>query len=104
MRKNPFIENENYIGFQSYLRANFSSERSIRNYLCFVNSSVVSRVVGNLFNINSIYQIDDFENLLKIYLGVKEDEDNIRLHRVYSAAISKYIRFRFPNKKLRESY
>lgn len=104
MRKKSFIENENYIGFQNYLRANFSSERSIRNYLCFVNSSVVSRVVGNLFNFNSLYQIDDFEDLLKIYLGVKEDKDNIRLHRVYSAAISKYIKYRFPDKKLRELY
>ena len=49
-------------------------------------------------NVDNIYQIEKFEDSIKLYLEVKEDKDNIRLHRVYSAAVSKYIKYRFPNK------
>lgn len=62
MRKSSIIQNENCFGFQDYLQAKFSSERTIRNYLTFVNSSVVCR---HLIKVDSIYQIEKFEDIIK---------------------------------------
>lgn len=104
MRRNYIIENDACKQYLEFLKEKFQSDRTIRNYLMFVNSSLVLRHIKRIAKTDSIYNIDDFSVLLKLYLAIKEDKDNIRLHRVYSSAVSKYVKFRFPDKKLRKLY
>ena len=104
MRRNYIIENDVCKKYLEFLKEKFQSDRTIRNYLIFVNSSLVLRYIKEIANTDSIYKIDDFNVLLRLYLAIKEDKDNIRLHRVYSSAVSKFVKFRFPDKKMRKLY
>lgn len=40
-----------------------------------------------------IFQITDKEELFNVYDAVKLDDDNLRLHNVYSGAVSAYIKY-----------
>lgn len=104
MRQNYIIDDDNCRLYSKFLTEKFESERTIRNYLTFVNSSIVMRYLSEIAHTDSIYKVEDFDTFLKLYLAIKEDKDNIRLHRVYSSAVSKYIKFKFPDKKIRKSY
>ena len=104
MKNNNLSKNDNYSSYCDYLKQKFASERTILNYLSFVESSLVLRYLKKIANKDSIYKVEDFDILLKLYLAIKDDKDNIRLHRIYSSAVSKYIKFMFPNIKLRQLY
>lgn len=104
MKNNNLIESDNCSSYYDYLKQKYHSERTIHNYLSFVNSSLVLRYLKEIAYKDSIYKVEDFDILLKLYLAIKDDKDNIRLHRVYSSAVSRYIKFMFPNIKLRQLY
>lgn len=44
-------------------------------------------------NTDDIFKITEMDELLDIYDAVKIDDNNIRLHNVYSGAVSAYIKY-----------
>lgn len=84
-------EKEN--GFVKYLLERNPSEKFIRTYTSYLKSTVVRKYVQEIAKTQDIFQITDKEELFDVYDAVKLNDDNIRLHNVYSGAVSAYIKF-----------
>ena len=80
-------------GFVQFLLDRNPSEKFIRTYTIYLKSSVVRKYTQGIAKTQDIFQIADKEDLLDVYDAVKLDDDNIRLHNVYSGAVSAYIKF-----------
>lgn len=61
---------------------NYAANIRVNNYLNEVNPSLVT-----------VYDTDDIELLGYVYRMIRDDVDNIRLHRIYSGAVNRYIEF-----------
>lgn len=79
--------------FSKYLLERNPSEKFIRTYGIYLRSNVVKKYVQENSRKQDIFQVEDLEELFDIYDAVKLDDNNIRLHNVYSGAISAYIKF-----------
>ena len=81
-------------GFIKYLRSKGVTERGINNILSFAaNRRVNKYLVEGDSALQNIYETDDVSLLTYVYQMVKGDEDNIRLHRIYSGAVNRYIEY-----------
>lgn len=80
-------------GFLKFLLDRNPSEKFIRTYIIYLKSTVVKKYTENLAKTQNIFQIAIREKLIDVYDAVKLDDDNIRLHNVYSGAISAYIKY-----------
>ena len=69
------------------------SERTLLNYRNAINSSYIRGVLSRFYGTSNLFDLSDLEQLWKVYSFVNLDETNIRNHRIYSAALMKYIRF-----------
>lgn len=75
------------------------SETVKRNYINALSSSFLIYTLADLCNKTSIFEITNLEELWKLYSYINVHPKNIAHHRVYSAAIMKYIRFLNNGKK-----
>ena len=75
------------------------SEKTLCNYKNALNSTFLKEIIHNECNYNSLFEIIDLEVLWKIYSTINLHPDNINKHRMYSAAIMKYIKFLNGGKK-----
>jgi hypothetical protein len=81
-------------GFIKHLRSKGVTERGISNILSFAaNKRVNKYLVEEAPTLQNIYDTDDVSLLTYVYQMVKDDEDNIRLHRIYSGAVNRYIEY-----------
>lgn len=69
------------------------SERTRRNYEKAINSSFIKIHLLKYFQLNDLFAITDIEQLWNFYSIINIHPTNIQNHRLYSAAINKYIRF-----------
>jgi hypothetical protein len=72
--------------FSKYLLERNPSEKFIRTYGIYLRSNVVKKYVQENSRKQDIFQVEDLEELFDIYDAVKLDDNNIRLHNVYSGA------------------
>lgn len=69
------------------------SETTTRNYIGAFNSSFLKNILHTEFNIVDIFEITELETLWQIYSKINLHPKNVANHRIYSAAIMKYIRY-----------
>ena len=79
-------------GFIEFLKPNYS-EYSIYRTLGYVQSVLVTNIVKEVAGKDCIYDVKDLEQLERIYKRIRNEDQNARLHKVYSAAVHRYIRF-----------
>ena len=75
------------------------SERTKVNYKVALNSSFLKHVLLEQFGTQSIFSVIDLQKLWEIYSYVNLHDTNVKNHRIYSAAIMRYIRFLNDGKK-----
>ena len=81
-------------GFIKHLRSKGVTERGISNILSFAaNNRVNKYLIEEAPTLQNVYDTDDVSLLTYVYQMVKDDEDNIRLHRIYSGAVNRYIEY-----------
>lgn len=80
-------------GFIQFLLDRNPSERFVRTYSIYLKSAVVKKYAQQIARTQDIFCIVDKDKLAEVYDAVKTDDDNIRLHNVYSGAVSAYIKF-----------
>lgn len=69
------------------------SKAVIQNYKNALQSSYIKEILIYLCKGDSIFEITDLKDLWEIYSFINLHPKNISSHRVYSAAIMRYIRF-----------
>lgn len=69
------------------------SQRTQKNYEAATKSSFVKGVLQDFCGTDNLFVITDLEKLWMVYSHINLHPVNIATHRVYSAAIMKYIRF-----------
>ena len=88
-KKNPRV-----IGFIKFLENRGVTERGINNILSFAGNRRVNCYLNEVEpSLVNVYDTDDIDLLGYVYKMVRNDEDNIRLHRIYSGAVNRYIEF-----------
>lgn len=84
---------EKETAFSNYLLERNPSQKFVRTYGIYLRSRVVVKYVQEYAHKDDIFKVVDMEELLDIYDAVKLDDNNIRLHNVYSGAVSAYIKY-----------
>lgn len=69
------------------------SDTTLRNYKVAFNSTFLKEMLLKECDGKQLFQITDLDVLWKLYSKVNLHPVNINNHRLYSAAIMKYIRF-----------
>jgi len=69
------------------------SERTRQNYQNAINSSFMRDLLNEHLGTKYLFEVDDIEELWKVYSLINTHPKNVSNHRNYSAAIMKYIRF-----------
>lgn len=88
-RTNPRVA-----GFIKFLQNRGVTERGITNILSFAGNRRVSNYLTEIEpSISTVYDTNDVDLLAYVYRMVRDDDDNIRLHRIYSGAVNRYIEF-----------
>lgn len=81
-------------GFARYLKKRGVTERGINNILSFAASHRVSAYLKDVLpQVSTVYDTADVSILSTVYRKIREDADNIRLHRIYSGAVNRYIEY-----------
>lgn len=81
-------------GFAFYLKGRGVTERGIKNILSFAANYRVSAYLKDVLpQASTVYDTADVKALSSVYGKIRDDEDNIRLHRIYSGAVNRYIEF-----------
>ena len=93
MNKILFDPNMKRTSFKKFLLTRNPSEKFASQYLSYLNGSLVRSKTKSITGKDSIYEVESIPNLHEIYHVVKNDVSNIRLHNIYSGAISAYIKF-----------
>ena len=87
-------EHPRVAGFIKHLRSKGVTERGISNILSFAaNKRVNNYLIEEAPTLKNIYDTEDLSLLTYVYQMVKDDQDNIRLHRIYSGAVNRYIEY-----------
>ena len=79
-------------GFLDYLKKHYS-EYSVYRTIGYVQSQLVCNAVKEHTGKDLIYEVKDEKSILIIYRTVHNSEQDIRLHKVYSAAVNRYLRY-----------
>ena len=69
------------------------SETTTRNYRSALNSIFLKDMLYKEWGLTTVFAITDLESLWQIYSKINLHPQNVSKHRIYSAAIMKYIRF-----------
>ena len=96
MRNNTPVDkmNPRVVGFREFLEKRGVSERGITNIISFAGNKRVNQYLNDVEpSITTVYDTDDIDLLGYVYRMVRDDEDNIRLHRIYSGAVNRYIEY-----------
>ena len=81
-------------GFIRFLEGRGMTERGINNILYFAaNHRVNVYLNGFEPDLSSVYETTNIELLSNVYRKIRDDKDNIRLHRIYSGAVNRYIEY-----------
>ena len=88
-KKNPRV-----IGFVKFLENRGVTERGLNNILSFAGNRRVNSYLNEVEpSLVTVYDTEDIDLLGYVYKMIRDDEDNIRLHRIYSGAVNRYIEF-----------
>lgn len=79
--------------YRAYLLGRNPSEKFIRTYFVYLGGSIVKKYLTALCGTDDIFAISDVNKLSIAYEQIKVDENNVRLHNVYSGAVGSYIKF-----------
>lgn len=79
-------------GFVKYLEKRYTAY-SVYRTIGYVQSSLVSEYVKSVSGENIIYDVKDLERLRSIAAKIRNSEKDIKLHKVYSSAVNRYINF-----------
>lgn len=69
------------------------SQRTKINYKNALNGSFVRGVLRDKCGTDDIFSLVDLQKLWDVYSYINLHETNIKNHRIYSAAVMRYIRF-----------
>ena len=86
--------------FRNFLLQRNPSVKFADKYLLYLDSSLVKKYLKDLAGTENIYSIKSIELLQAIYEVLKNDDNNKRLHNVYSGVVSAFIKF-LTHKELR---
>lgn len=88
------VHSEKMVAFRDYLLKRNPNAEFADRYITYLQSSLVRATIQQVCgNASVIEDVEDIDNLQKIYLVLKEHRDNKRLHNIYSGVVSAYIKF-----------
>lgn len=93
MKTTKLYDDTKCLRFKEFLLARNPSESFAHKYITYLNGSVVKDVVKKIAHVESIFQVNNLQQVQAIYNKVKTNPNNIRLHNVYSGVISAYLKF-----------
>lgn len=79
--------------FRNFLLNRNPSKRFADKYITYLGSALVTNATKRIANVDNIYKVTTMNKLNDIYIAVKADTNNIRLHNIYSGVVSAYIKF-----------
>lgn len=79
--------------FRQFLLARNPSEKFVRTYFTYLNSTVVKKACIEHTSTDDIFSLVCFDDIENIYDEVKLDDKNVANHNVYSGAVSAYKKF-----------
>ena len=89
------------LAFKDFLLHRNPSQKFAEKYFTYLASSLVKTTTLEVSKVTDIFQVTDLNELNTIYAIVKANSNNVRLHNVYSGAVSAYIKF-LTGKELRK--
>ncbi len=89
------------LSFKEFLLQRNPSQKFADKYIAYLSSGLVKSITKEISKVTDIFLVTDLNDLNSIYLKVKANSNNVRLHNVYSGAISAYIKF-LSGKELRK--
>ena len=84
---------EKIASFREFLLKRNPSEKFAIKYSTYLSSSLITSQTKHIAGVDRILDVINLGDLNKIYLSVKANSSNIRLHNVYSGVVSAYIKF-----------
>ena len=79
--------------FRAFLLKRNPSQKFIATYIRYITSPLVRSTITELFGEQkNVFELE-YKDLYVLYQTVKANPNNIRLHNVYSGAISAYMKF-----------
>lgn len=79
-------------GFLQYLKNRYG-EYSVYRTIGYVQSSFVTEYVKSVTGESIIYDVKTVELLRSITTKIRNSERDIKLHKVYSSAVNRYIKY-----------
>lgn len=79
--------------FIEYLLKRNPSQKFAKKYSVYLGGHIVRVITKQVSNVDDILKVTSLQQLFDIYRLVKINPTNVRLHNVYSGAISAYIKF-----------
>jgi hypothetical protein len=83
---------EKQSGFVQYLKNRYS-EYSVYRTIGYVQSSYVTEYVKSVTGESIIYDVKTVELLRNIAVKIRNSERDVKLHKVYSSAVNRYINY-----------
>lgn len=90
--------------FKQALASSGFTDEAIKRYVSYLGSQCICLAIRKVCNVEDLFLAKDISLLMQAYRIVYLDTNNIRLHRVYSSALMKYIFFRAGIQNLRGHY
>lgn len=75
------------------------SDTTTRNYITALNSSLLKEMLLEECDGKQLFEINDLDELWKLYSKINVHPRNISTHRICSAAVMKYIKYLNGGKK-----
>lgn len=79
--------------FKQFLLNRNPSNSFACKYITYLNGNVVRSTVQDVCSKQCIWEVTDMSDLMTIYIRIRTNKDNVRLHNIYSGVISAYIKF-----------
>lgn len=82
-----------YAKFSLWMRNASYSDYSIYRCICYLQSPLVKEIIKDTAGVKTIVEIKDINLIGIIRRRICVQEQDIRLHHVYSSAVGRYIKF-----------
>lgn len=79
--------------FLDFLKRRNPTSNFPQRYVGYMNSRIIYNAAMKYAATEDIFSISNPKIVKKIYLEVKSDANNIRLHNIYSGVVSAYLKF-----------
>ena len=78
--------------FRMFLLKHYSEYTAYRTQ-SYLHSALVRSILNNYANTQNVYEISDVKLLNKVKEAIRQTEQDLKSHKMYSSAIGRYINY-----------